>query len=227
MNISTIRMFLLCSICTCAASASTVVLDTGHTLQRPGVIAADGETEYAYNHRLTNAISTLLRKDGVSVRRTGETKDDISLTDRTRETGDADLFVSIHHDSMAQSWLDKGWGDRLNGYSVFVSQKNPEYPMSLVCAQHVGNALLNHQKTPSLYHATRVKGENRPLIDEKRGIHQFDDLVVLKTAKAPAILIETGVIVNQFEAKRLAQPDVINKIALAISSGIEDCLLKR
>lgn len=78
-----------------------------------------------------------------------------------------------------------------------------------------------------MYHAARIKGEGRPLLDKKRGIHQFNDLVVLKTAKSPAILIETGVIVNRFESQRLAQANVINKIALAISSGIEDCLVNR
>lgn len=207
--------------------ATTVVLDTGHTLQKPGVTSANGETEYDYNHRLTNVIANLLTKDGVTVRRTGETRDDITLTERTRLTNGADLFVSIHHDSMQQTWIDKGWRDRLSGFSVFVSQKNMEYPMSVYCAQHVGDALIGQQESPSLYHAARIKGEGRPLLDKKRGIHQFNYLVVLKTAKSPAILIETGVIVNRFESQRLAQANVINKIALAISSGIEDCLVNR
>ena len=227
MNKPKLALVLLCFLFSDMAHSVTIVLDTGHTLQRPGVVAANGEVEYTYNHRLTEAIARSLKRDGITVRRTGETKDDISLSERTRGTDSADLFVSIHHDSMPQAWIDKGWRDRLSGFSLFVSQKNTAYPMSFYCAQHIGSALIDNHETPSLYHATSVKGENRPLLDEKRGIHQFDDLVVLKTAKAPAVLIETGVIVNPFEAKRLAQPDIINKVALAISTGIEGCMLRR
>ena len=99
----------------------------------------------------------------------------------------------------------------------------PHYQQSLACAKAIGERLLAAGETPSLYHATPIKGENRPLIDTRLGIHRFDDLVVLKTAPMPAVLVEAGVIANPDEEPRLQNPATITKIANAISEGIVAC----
>jgi N-acetylmuramoyl-L-alanine amidase len=76
---------------------------------------------------------------------------------------------------------------------------------------------------PSLYHATPIQGENRPLIDKRLGVHEYDDLIVLKTAPIPAVLVEIGVIANPDEERRLSQPDTIQRISKAIETGIHRC----
>ena len=117
-----------------------------------------------------------------------------SLAARTSTSKGAHLFLSLHHDSIQQSWIDDGKRGDYSGYSVFVSRKNPMFPQSLWCAQNVGWSLGKIGEHPSLYHATPEKGENRRLLDESAGVHLYNDLVVLKTAQAPAILVEAGVI---------------------------------
>jgi N-acetylmuramoyl-L-alanine amidase len=61
------------------------------------------------------------------------------------------------------------------------------------------------------------------LLDQRLGIHRFDDLIVLKTAPMPAVLVEAGVIANPGEETRLRNPATIARIAQAISKGIEAC----
>lgn len=206
------------------ACAKTIVLDAGHTMQHGGAVSATGVAEHQYNLALTDAIAARLTERGIRVIRTGNTAADVSLLSRIQQTGQANLFVSIHHDSMQQNWLAEGRQNRLKGYAIFISKKNPQWRQSLVCAGQIGNRLRLAGETPSLYHATPIKGENRPLLDQKRGIHQFDDLIVLKNAQSPAILIEAGVIVNPHEAVRLQQASAINTLASAVTDGILQCL---
>lgn len=202
----------------------TVVLDAGHTNQRGGAMSATGIAEHLYNLALTDAIAERLTQNGVRILRTGNSAADVSLLSRVRDTGRAKLFISIHHDSMQQSWLNEGRQNRLKGYAIFVSKKNPFWQQSLSCADHLGDDLQQAGERPSLYHATPIKGENRPLLDRGRGIHQFDDLIVLKNAKSPAVLVEAGVIVNPKEAVRLRESVTVNHLADAVATGIEQCL---
>jgi N-acetylmuramoyl-L-alanine amidase len=207
-----------------SAGAVTVVLDTGHTPKRPGSTSATGKPEYGYNLALSNRVAAALEAAGITVLRIGADGQEVALGARTAGTGSAALFVSIHHDSIQQSWIDEGRAPEYAGFSVFVSGKNPRPNQSLACARMVGDALVRSGEKPSLYHATPIKGENRPLLDEARGVHRFDDLVVLKSASSPALLIEAGVIVNPKEAVRLAQAQTIDVLGRQISAAITACL---
>lgn len=205
------------------ANAAYIVVDTGHTPQHPGAMSANGRVEYLYNLDMSNAVAEDLITEGDRVSRVAADGKEIKLTDRATQVPDADLFISIHHDSMLQDWIDAGRRREFSGFSVFVSKKNTHYEQSLSCAQKIGAELLAITEKPSLYHATPIAGENRPLIDSRLGIHQYDDLIVLKTAPIPAVLIEIGVIANPDEALRLNQEDVIKHIAHAIATGINEC----
>lgn len=206
------------------AHAASVVIDTGHTPKHPGAHGPDGLPEYAFNLRLTDAVSSQLQAAGVRVARVAADGQEIELAQRTQLHPSADLFVSIHHDSIQQEWIDAGRRGEFKGYALFVSEKNPHYAESLACAEQLGHHMLAIGEAPSLYHATPIPGENRPLIDTTLGIHRFDDLVVLKTASMPAVLIEAGVIANPSEEARLARRDTVDRLASAITQGIESCL---
>jgi N-acetylmuramoyl-L-alanine amidase len=67
-------------------------------------------------------------------------------------------------------------------------------------------------------------GENRPFADEENGVHYFDNLAVLKTARIPALLFEAGVIVNRDEELRMRDPAVRSRIAEAITEAVGSCL---
>lgn len=223
-RLSVLLVAVALSTSSLAAAAATVVLDTGHTPQRPGSISPNGIAEYAYNLQITNIIAKDLQNRGITVERTGADGRDISLTDRTVNTRGADLFLSIHHDSIQQSWIDAGRRREFSGYAVFVSQKNEAYARSMVCGQAIGITLLRTGEHPSLYHATPIKGENRPLLDRAAGVHRFDDLVVLKTANSPAVLVEVGVIANPDEESRLANAVTAAKIGTAIADAAASCV---
>ena len=153
----------------------------------------------------------------------------ISLPKRAEEASQqrADLFLAIHHDSVKDSYL-KTWTapdgksqkycDDFHGYSIFISQKNAQPLESLGFATALGRALLKAGLTPSLHHETQ---ENRLVLDREKGIYEFDDLIVLKAAKMPAVLLECGVIVNRDEEAKLNDPAYRNRLIEAITSAIE------
>jgi N-acetylmuramoyl-L-alanine amidase len=204
-----------------------VVIDTGHTPAHPGATAASGRVEYLYNLDLSSAVAARLAAHGDRVLRTSADGREIALDQRSTQAPDADLFVSIHHDSIQQPFIDAGRQREFHGFAVFVSERNPQYAQSVRCAKAIAERLIAAGESPSLYHAQPIHGENRPLIDAKLGIHRFDDLVVLRTAPIAAVLVEAGVIVNPDEEARLAQPKTIAHLSDAIASGIETCTRSR
>ena len=215
----------LCALAACIAipaGAALVIVDTGHTPLHPGATGASGRVEYLYNLDLSTAVAQDLQANGLKVFRTAADGVEIPLKDRST-AAPADFFVSIHHDSMQQQFIDAGRQREFHGYSIFVSQLNPHYEQSLQCARAIGEKMLANGESPSLYHAEPIQGENRPLVDARLGIHRFDELMVLKTAKSPAVLVEAGVIVNPDEEARLARPATISRTAQAIADGIVAC----
>ncbi|MDR1849329.1 MAG: N-acetylmuramoyl-L-alanine amidase [Zoogloeaceae bacterium] len=209
-----------------SAQAAHIVVDTGHTPQLPGAMGASGRAEYLYNLDFSAAVSRDLVALNNRVTRVSADGKEIRLTQRPAQAPDADFFISIHHDSMQQAWIDAGRQTEFSGFSLFISRRNPHYAQSLRCARAIGEKLLAAGEKPSLYHATPIRGENRPLIDNRLGVHRFDELIVLKYATMPAVLVEIGVIVNPDEEKRLGEPDTITRLAAAISQAVHDCNVK-
>jgi N-acetylmuramoyl-L-alanine amidase len=127
-----------------------------------------------------------------------------------------------------ETWTSGGvphrFSDRFTGFSLFVSRANPGLSTSLACASALGAALRRAGFTPSLHHAEPIPGENRPFADRLNGVYYFDDLVVLKTATQPALLLEAGIIVNRTEEVMLQQPAVHTTIAAAIAAVLAMCL---
>jgi N-acetylmuramoyl-L-alanine amidase len=206
------------------SQAATIIVDTGHTPLEHGVRAPDGQVEYRFNLELSDKLTQALAEKGIAVTRVAADGKEIELQQRSSADPAAHLFVSIHHDSIPQAWIDAGRRGEFAGYALFVSEKNPQYAESLRCARAIGEQLRAAGEMPSLYHATPIPGENRPLIDTRLGIHRFDDLVVLKTAPMAAVLVEAGVIANPAEERRLSQPATQNRIARAIAQGLVNCL---
>jgi N-acetylmuramoyl-L-alanine amidase len=107
------------------------------------------------------------------------------------------------------------------------ARDNPLPGKSLQCAPAIGAALQASGYAPSYYHAEPIAGENRLFADRANGVHYYDQLVVLHTAKQPAVLIEAGVIMNRESEQRLAMPETRESIAQAIAEGIAACLAGR
>ena len=91
-----------------SAQAAYVVVDTGHTPKQPGATGASGRVEYQYNLDLSGAVATDLLALGDRVTRVSADGAEIALGRRALTAPDADFFISIHHDSMQQKYIDAG-----------------------------------------------------------------------------------------------------------------------
>lgn len=223
----TLPCLLLCAITAMApsaAQAARVAVDIGHTPQHPGAQAASGQTEYHFNLALGEALVPALQSLGDQGLRTDAKGAELTLQQRTAQVSGADLFLSIHHDSIQPAYIAAGRVREFSGYALFVSKRNAQFDQSLRCARAIAEQLQSSAgQRPSEYHAEPIPGENRQFLDRRLGIHQFDDLVVLHTARMPAVLIEAGVIINPDEEARLASPEMTQKIARAIAQGAYEC----
>jgi N-acetylmuramoyl-L-alanine amidase len=215
-----------------AADAARIALDVGHYHQKPGAISARGVAEFQYNLRLAREIEAGLRREGHTTMLIGDDGRAENLGSRAPRANGMDLFISIHHDSVQSRFIEpwlfegeaRGFSDRFSGFSLFVSHLQPHLAASLKCASAIGAALRQEGFIPSRYHADPVLGENRPFADEANGVHYFDNLAVLKTARIPALLFEAGVIVNRDEELRMRDPAMRAKIVSAVVSGVGTCL---
>jgi N-acetylmuramoyl-L-alanine amidase len=197
-------------------------VDVGHYYAEPGVISASGRPEFEYNLELASLVKKFLNESEMKVRMIGERGDYAVLHHRTRDAAGADLFLSIHHDSVRLSQLPNA--RRFAGFSLFVSRRNPRAGRSLACASAIGSEMRAAGFTPSRYHADPVLGEDRPFADEENGVHFYDNLAVAHTARMPSVLVEAGVIVNAAEDSRMRDPEIRGRIARAIAGGVVKCL---
>ena len=196
------------------------------------MISARGVTEFQYNLQLAQEVEAALRRAGHTTLLIGEDGMAADLGSRAPRAKGMNLFISIHHDSVQPRFLStweyegeaRNYSDRFSGYSLFVSRLHPDPGKSLKCASAIGAALRQAGFTASRYHADPILGESRPFADEENGVHYFDNLAVLKTARVPALLFEAGVIVNRDEELRMRDPAVRGKIVAAIVSGAGVCL---
>ncbi len=214
------------------AGSRVVAIDDGHTRVSPGAISVTGIPEYEFNLKIAKMLQARLEETGTCQSFLITSDKSRTLPERTRIAASkhADLFVSIHHDSAQDKYLEELETDdgktqrftsKFSGYSVFVSRKNPRYDQSLDLARRIGRAMGANFKFAT-HHNEAIAGENRPIVDREAGVYAFDDLVVLKTASMPAVLVECGVIVNPEEEKELLTDPRRATIVAAIVRGIRE-----
>jgi len=215
-----------------------VAIDTGHSAENPGAYSARGVGEYTFNSMISSILLDEIKKhsrfDPVRIERNGE---EIQLAERVGLINQVkpDLLVSIHHDSVQpvflKKWKWKGetayYCDRYSGFSVFYSEKNEKPVESLRLARLLGQALLEAGCLPSLHHAAKIKGENRQIVDKKRGVYRFDDLAVLKSATCPGVLLECGIIKNRRDELLLSSYPYQRKITAAIMKALIEFTAER
>jgi len=230
-----VRLLFLLVVFPAAVRAATVAVDVGHFLEEPGATSARGRTELEFNRDLAVEIDASARGRGLKTQLVGYDGFMSQLAQRTAAAAGTDFFLAVHHDSvqpyLIRTWehdsVERRYNDDKAGFSLFVSHKNGAVKKSLACASAIGAALRGAGFVPSLYHADRIPGENKPFADKANGVHYYDNLIVLKTARTPAVLLEAGVIVNRDEELRMRSPEVQKRMANAVALGLERCLAKR
>src|SRR5258708_27426401 len=88
----------------------------------------------------------------------------------------ANLLLSIHHDSVPDKFLEKWefegkksyFSDRFGGYSVFVSTANPDYKTSLAFAELIGKEMKANGLQYAKQYALPIMGKNQhPLLNKE------------------------------------------------------------
>jgi N-acetylmuramoyl-L-alanine amidase len=220
---------------TCDPAKFRIVLDVGHTAESEGALSARNVAEFDFNLRLARRIADDLKADGFAEARLLVTqgKSKPSLFRRVAAANDlqADLFLSIHHDSVPNTLLEdwefggrkSHFSDRFGGYSVFVSRENPEFGTSLKFAELLGREM----KAQGFFYAQQytlpIMGRyQRQLLDKDTGVYRYDELVVLRKTRMPAVLLEAGSIINRDEELRMSAPEHQAMIATGVATAVRE-----
>jgi N-acetylmuramoyl-L-alanine amidase len=142
----------------------------------------------------------------------------------------ANLLLSIHHDSVPKSFLDKWeyegkpeiFSDRFKGHSIFISDDNVDAKDSLMFASMLGQQLKTRGLQYTTHYTESFMGRwRRTLLDAEAGVYRYDTLFVLKKSHMPAALLEAGSIVNRDEELLLASPERQQVIGAAVVDAVE------
>jgi N-acetylmuramoyl-L-alanine amidase len=219
----------------CDPSKFRVVLDVGHTADSEGATSARNVAEFVFNLRLARRIEEKLKADGFPETKLLVTagKSRPSLVKRVVAANElhADIFLSIHHDSVPNSLLENWefegkkshFSDRFSGYSVFVSRNNPDFKTSLAFAELVGKEMKAQGLQYAQQYTQAIMGRYRhPLLDKETGVYGYDQLVVLRSTRMPAVLLEAGSIINRDEELKMDLPERRDIISNAVAAAVKE-----
>ena len=182
-------------------NGKTILIDPGHGGSDPGAVSVNGTKESELNMNVSLYLAEYLMSYGYNVMLTRGTGSDIigadvglSNAERKQKIAQSgcDILVSVHMNMFS---------DRsVNGAEVLYYTKSAA---SMALASAVQNSLI-----------VNLDKNNR------RQIKGNDDLFVLKSCSAPAILVECGYISNAVEEAKLTTPTYQRRVAYAICFGI-------
>jgi N-acetylmuramoyl-L-alanine amidase len=210
-----------------------VAVDVGHTVDASGAMSARGVPEYMFNLSLATQIKDTLIRSGFDntflIKMRGSGKSQLEQRSARANTLAADLFISVHHDDVQPTyysqWTYKGrsyhFSDRFAGFSIFISYSNQYPSQSLEFAKTMGTELLARGMSFTTHHSENIAGERRELLEPTLGVYRYDQLIVLKSTKAPSVLLEAGVIVNRNEETVLSSPERQRLVATAALQAIK------
>jgi N-acetylmuramoyl-L-alanine amidase len=218
---------------TCDRASFHVVVDVGHSEKSAGARSARGATEYEFNLRLATQIAQALLDQGFAKTTLLITTDPkraglLARAERANKMA-ADLFLSVHHDSVPKKFIEKWeyegaqhiFSDRFPGHSIFISNDNADRAGSLLFGQLIGREL----KTRGLQYAPHyvepfMGNRRRVLVDADAGVYRFDQLVVLRMTRMPAVLLEAGSIIHRDEELKLLAPERRTLITEAVAAAV-------
>jgi N-acetylmuramoyl-L-alanine amidase len=219
----------------CVPAKFRIVVDVGHTAKSEGAISARNVPEFAFNLHLARRIEEKLKAAGFAATKLLVTEGDAraSLVRRVAAANDlpADLFLSIHHDSvpnkLLENWEFEGrknhFSDRFSGYSVWVSRNNPDFKTSLSFAE----LLAKEMKAKGLEYAHQytqpIMGHyQHPILNKDTGVYSYDELIVLRKTRMPAVLLEAGSIINRDEELKMDSPERRDIVSGGVAAAVKE-----
>ena len=224
----------------CDSAKFRVIVDVGHTPESPGAISARGANEYDFNLKLAKAIERKLNDAGYGrtslLLASGPAIPSLVRRIAQANQNPADLMLSIHHDSVPQmfksKWEFEGkpleYSDKFRGHSIFISADNPNYQASLDFGKLLGAQLKARglQYTPH-YTQSFMGHKRRQLVDAETGVYRFDQLLILRHPRMPAVLLEAGSIVHRDEEITMGSEERQVLIAGAVTEAVDKfCVLR-
>ena len=219
----------------CTRATFRVVVDVGHTLDVPGAMSARGVPEYTFNLQLAREVKQALVDAGFeqTVLLITGTAPWRGLFERAERANamHADLFIAIHHDSvpdnLKQIWeyagQKKEFNDNYPGYAIFISNENADRAGSLLFGSMLGHELERRGLHYTPHYTLALMGHRRRvLVDAEAGVYRYDQLIVLRATRMPAVLLEAGSIVNRQEELELATPERRSLTSAAVAAAVAD-----
>lgn len=216
-----------------------IVIDAGHGGEDPGALGGHGLKEKNITLAMARDLKKSLEETGryrVSLTRDKDVFIRLSQRVKIARDRNADLFISLHADSINRSGV--------SGASIYTlsekasdaeteklaTRENHADMIAGVDLSHededVANILvdlamrdtMNQSKFFAGNTVTRLKQNGVRVLDNP---HRFAGFAVLKAPDIPSVLIELGYMSNDKESLRLSQPDYRNKIARALVDSID------
>ncbi len=220
------------------ADARVIVIDAGHGGRDPGAIATTGVKEKDVNLAVAKRLAARLERSRdyrVVLTRTGDTFLDLEERLELARTARADLFLSLHADSLpgqpnvggasvytlSERGTQRARREVLNGdqnwiRDVDLTGRPPDVSdILLVLAQRDTNnrsAVFAETLIPRLDEAGRLL----------RNSHRSAGFYVLLAPDVPAVLVEMGFLSNEADARRLATAQHQERMAQALAAAIAD-----
>ena len=197
-----------------------VVIDPGHGGINAGTISVvNRRPEKEYTLDWARRLQPLLEQEGWKVFLTRTDDTDLALSNRVTvaENHHADLFISLHFNSLAPDPKPVGMAifcltpmgmpsTITRGYPDFMYQAFPNN------SYDTQNIQVAERLERSLLHATGM---------EDRGINRARFIGVLRGQRRPAVLIEAGFLSNPHEAQRIENPEFRQKLAEAVAAALK------
>jgi N-acetylmuramoyl-L-alanine amidase len=209
----------------CDPSKFRIVLDVGHTAESEGAISARNVAEFVFNLRLARQIVEKLKAEGFAETRLlvteGKARPSLARRVAAADNMRANLFLSI------ENWEFEGkkshFSDRFSGYSVFVSHGNPDFKTSLLFAELVAKEMKAEGLQYAQQYTMPIMGRNQhPLLNKETGVYSYDKLIVLKSTRMPAVLLEAGSIINRDEELKMDSPERRNIISSGVAAAVKE-----
>lgn len=212
----------------------TIVVDAGHGGRDPGAIGARGVREKDVVLDTALQLRRALESRGryrVALTRDADRYVDLEERVRFARAQNADLFISLHADSHADSTA--------HGASVYtISRRGETRAQDLMDAQDwtldLGEAPrqgVAHDILVDLYQreTTNRSAQFAQIVIPRLGAvapllhssHRNADYFVLLTPDVPAVLIETGFLSNADDARRLGDPRARRALAEAMAEAVD------
>jgi N-acetylmuramoyl-L-alanine amidase len=219
----------------CDPAKFRIVLDVGHTAESEGASSARNVAEFDFNLHMAQRIEEKLKAEGFAATKllvtTGKARPSLARRVAAANNLPADLFLSIHHDSvpdkLLENWEFEGkkshFSDRFSGYSVFVSHGNPDFKTSLAFAELIGKEMKGRGLDYAHQYTQAIMGRyQHPLLNKETGVYSYDQLIVLKTTRMPAVLLEAGSIINRDEELKMSSPERRDLVSDAVAAAVKE-----